>query len=216
MNFIQGHLEKELNKGSNTLGFFSWMVWYIELLAPGFPRSLNMCCLPCNWETPQKWEYILLLLDCELFFYTGQWNVGKSRSMPCLNFRGIIYFCLPFWFLLSQEELPLGGCCSVTWAQGRTHWELTRAHTATRCHAYPAGSEVWSRAPAKPGLDQPTLDDPHKSEKWVIIYPEICSCLLCINNCLMIILICVKKKNSPPKKLYRFNAIQIKVVKVSF
>lgn len=155
-------------------------------------------------------------LTVNFFFYTGQWNVGKSRSMPCLNFRGIIYFCLPFWFLLSQEELPLGGCCSVTWAQGRTHWELTRAHTATRCHAYPAGSEVWSRTPAKPGLDQPTLDDPHKSEKWVIIYPEICSCLLCINNCLMIILICVKKKNSPPKKLYWFNAIQIKVVKVSF
>lgn len=210
MNFIQGHLEKELNKGSNTLGFFSWMVWYIELLAPGFPRSLNMCCLPCNWEIPTKVGVYFTAPWLWTFFLHWSMECGQKSQYAMPKFQG------HHLFLLSQEELPLGGCCSVTWAQGRTHWELTRAHTATRCHAYPAGSEVWSRTPAKPGLDQPTLDDPHKSEKWVIIYPEICSCLLCINNCLMIILICVKKKNSPPKKLYRFNAIQIKVVKVSF
>lgn len=144
--------------------------------------------------------YCSLIVNFFFILANGMW----AEVAVCQAKFQASFICLSFWFLLSpQEELPLGGCCSVAWAQGRTHRELTRAHTATRCHVYPAGSEVWSRAPAKPGLDQPTLDDPHKSEKLVliIISPEICSCLLCINNCLMIILIGVKKKKFSPNNL---------------
>lgn len=96
MNFIQGHLEKELNKGSNTLGFFSWMVWYIELLAPGFPRSLNMCCLPCNWETPTKVGVYFTAPWLWTFFLHWSMECGQKSQYAMPKFQGHHLFLLAF------------------------------------------------------------------------------------------------------------------------
>lgn len=146
INFTQGHLEKELNKWGNTLGFFSWMVWYTELLAPGFPLSLNMCLLPCNWETPLTKVGVHFTAPwLWTFFLYWPMECGQKWQHARLNFKHHLFVC-PFDFCYHHKK-------SFLWVAAALWLEPRGEHT-----------ESWPEPILQRGVMSTQLDSKSEAE----------------------------------------------------